>query len=356
MRDSLTPIQAHLAETPIEAGGELKMAGGSSVHVLRNINTLFEAGTVSGLSDRLLLERFSNGRDVAAEAAFEAIVQRHGPMVLRLCYKLLGNQADAEEAFQATFLILVKKCRSIRKLDAVGGWLFGVASRVAARAGVERARRRSAEERGGLRIAMATAATTDDGANGGDSRELGAAVEAEVLRLPEKYRAVVVLCYWEGLTHEEAALRLGCPLGTVRSRMARARKLLERRLSRRGLQPVAGVMAAALDSPAMMTTRALEIPPALMSSTVKLATQVAAGGSLTKLTSPAIAALVQNIIGSMLMSKMKTIAACVLLISAGAYGLTLAAAQTERGNRKTPDNAQPAIATKSSTAAAETNE
>ncbi len=263
------------------------MAGGSSVHVYRDISTLFETGTASGLSDRQLLERFSSGRDAAAEAAFEAIVQRHGPMVLRLCYKLLGNQADAEEAFQATFLILVKKCRSIRRLDTVGGWLFGVASRVAARAGVERARRRSAEERGGLRIAMATAATTDGGAEGDDTRELGAAVEAEVLRLPEKYRAVVVLCYWEGLTHEEAALRLGCPLGTVRSRMARARKLLERRLSRRGLQPVAGVMAAALDSPAMTTTRAPQDPHrSSLSSTVKLATQVATGGSLTKLASP----------------------------------------------------------------------
>ena len=111
------------------------MDGGASVHVVRDIQTLFDAGTASGLSDRQLLERFSSARDASAEAAFEAIVQRHGPMVLRLCYKTLGNQADAEEAFQATFLILVKKSRSIRQLDTVGGWLFGVASRVAARAG-----------------------------------------------------------------------------------------------------------------------------------------------------------------------------------------------------------------------------
>ena len=232
------------------------MAGGSSVHVVRDIQTLFDAGTASGLSDRQLLERFSSGRDASAEAAFEAIVQRHGPMVLRLCYKLLGNQADAEEAFQATFLILVKKSRSIRQLDTVGGWLFGVASRVAARAQVERARRRSAEQQGGLRIATAV----DTGGEGGDRVELDAAVEAEVLRLPEKYRAVVVLCYWEGLTHEQAADRLGCPLGTVRSRMARARSLLHRRLTRRGLEPVAGVMAAAFDSPAVLKVSALESP------------------------------------------------------------------------------------------------
>src|SRR5262249_14399154 len=127
------------------------MTGESSVQVARDIETLFAAGTTSGLTDRTLLERFSSGRDSSAEAAFEAIVRRHGPMVLRLCYKMLANQADAEEAFQATFLILVKKCRSIRQLDTVGGWLFGVASRVAARAHVERSRRRTAERQGGLR-------------------------------------------------------------------------------------------------------------------------------------------------------------------------------------------------------------
>jgi RNA polymerase sigma factor (sigma-70 family) len=153
----------------------------SSVQVTRDIETLFAAGTTTGLSDRQLLERFSSGRDASAEAAFEAIVRRHGPMVLRLCYKMLANQADAEEAFQATFLILVKKCRSIRQLDTVGGWLFGVASRVAARAQVERSRRRTAERQGGLRIATAM----DTHGDSSERVELDAAVEAEVLRLPE---------------------------------------------------------------------------------------------------------------------------------------------------------------------------
>ena len=308
------------------------MAGASSVHVIRDIQTLFDTGTASGLSDRQLLERFSNGRDASAEAAFEAIVQRHGPMVLRLCYKLLGNQADAEEAFQATFLVLVKKSRSIRKLDTVGGWLFGVASRVAARAQVERARRRSAEQQGGLRIATAM----DSGGDGGGDRvELDAAIEAEVLRLPEKYRAVVFLCYWDGLTHEQVADRLGCPLGTVRSRVARARSLLHRRLSRRGLEPVAAVMTAALDSPALLNIRALEIPATLLGSTVQLAKQVAAGGSLVAVTSPSMAGLVQRVIGSMFMTKSKTIVASVLLIGAGAYCLVLAAAQTNRATDDT---------------------
>ena len=144
---------------------------------------------------------------------------------------------------------------------------------------------------------------------------------------------MVILCYWEGLTHEQAAARLGCPLGTVRSRVARARSLLHRRLSRRGLEPVAGVMLAAFDSPAFLKASALEIPASLVSSTVQIAKQAAAGGSLARLTSPSIASLVQKVIGSMFMTKMKTIVACLLLIGAGAYGLTLAAPQAQRTRR-----------------------
>ena len=180
-----------------------------------------------------------------------------------------------------------------------------------------------------------------------DRIELDAAVEAEVLRLPEKYRAVVVLCYWEGLTHEQVADRLGCPLGTVRSRVARARSLLHRRLSRRGLEPVAGIMSAALDSNAALSARSLEIPATLVSTTVQLAKQVAAGGSLAQLTSPSIAALVQSVIGRMFMTKLKTIAVYVALISAGALGLTLAAAQGERARRNQKADGQRQVASKS---------
>jgi len=319
------------------------MAGGSSTGVYRDIQTLFDTGTATGLSDRQLLEQFSSRRDGSGEAAFEAIVQRHGPMVLRVCHKVLGNHADADEAFQATFLILVKKSRSIRNLDTVGGWLFGVAGRVASRARVERARRRSAEQQKGLRIGTAM----DTGGDDSDRLDLNPAVEAEVLRLPEKYRAVVVLCYCEGLTHEQAAARLGCPLGTVRSRMVRARNLLHRRLSRRGLEPVAGAMAAAFDSPSALTGSVTEIPKSLLSSTVQLAVKVGAGLSIAELGAPSIAALVQNVIGSMFMTKLKTIAVCLLLIGAGAYGLTLAAAQSARGRRIKSEVQQHAVSAKS---------
>ena len=130
------------------------MEGIAAAGYLRDMNTLFDAGTAGGLSDRQLLERFAGGRDAAAEAAFEALVLRHGPMVMRVCRSTLGQeQADVHDAFQATFLVLVRKSQSIRRLDSVGSWLFGVASRVARRARVEAARRRSVERQGGLRIA-----------------------------------------------------------------------------------------------------------------------------------------------------------------------------------------------------------
>ncbi len=314
------------------------MDASASAGYLRDMHTLFDAGTVSGLTDRQLLQRFTGERGASGDAAFEALVLRHGPMVMRVCRNALGQeQADLHDAFQATFLVLVRKCNSIRRLDSVGSWLFGVATRVARRARVEAARRRSAELRGGLRIAV----TADRGGDSTDIHDLGPLLQAEVERLPERLRAVVILCYWEGLTHEQAAARLGCPLGTVRSRVARARGLLQRRLSRRGLEPVAGVMLAVFDSPAFLKATALEIPGSLVNSTVQIGTQAATGASLAQLTSPFIASLVRNIIGSMFMTNVKTIAACLLLIGAGAYGLTLAAPQAQRTSRPRPTSDGP---------------
>jgi polysaccharide biosynthesis/export protein len=314
------------------------MEGSASAGYLRDMHTLFDVGTASGLSDRQLLERFAGGRDSSSATAFEVLIERHGPMVMRVCRSTLGNEhADLHDAFQATFLVLVRKSQSIRRLDSVGSWLFGVASRVARRARVEAARRRSAEREGGLRLA----ATVDHGGDTAASGDLGELLQAEVERLPDHLRAVVVLCYWEGLTHEQAAARLGCPLGTVRSRVARARDLLHRRLSRRVPGPVAGVITAAFDSPAFLKATAVEIPATLVSSTAHLAKQLAAGASLAQLTSPSILALVQKVIGSMSMMKLRTTAICLLLIGGGVYGLTLAAPRIEGIQKGRRGRAQP---------------
>ena len=219
------------------------MAGTPSVAVLRDIQTLFDAGTGTGLTDRQLLERFANRRDASSDAAFEVLILRHGPMVLRVCRNLLRDEADVADAFQATFLVLVRKRETVRRLESVGGWLYGVACRVAARARVDAARRQKAEQRAALRVVEAVDQADENPVN----KDFSPVVQEEVRRLPEKYRAVVVLCYWQSLTHEQAAAQLGCPLGTVHSRLRRARKLLHRRLTRRGLAPLAGVVATALE-------------------------------------------------------------------------------------------------------------
>jgi polysaccharide biosynthesis/export protein len=276
------------------------MVGGSSGAVMRDIQTLFDAGTSSGLSDRQLLERFAGGRDASAEAAFEVLVTRHGPMVLRVCHNVLGDSTDAQDAFQATFLVLTKRSHSIRRLESVGSWLYGVACRVAARARVEAARRRAAERRGGeLRVVQAVDSAVS---NEPGYAEFGPIVQEEVRRLPEKYRAVVALCYWEGLTQEQAATQLGCPLGTVRSRLARARSRLHTRLTRRGLAPLAVVVAAALDGSSTsaavtaLASRLGRVPPELMESTVQVAVRVAAGQAPDRAASGAIAVLVRSML------------------------------------------------------------
>ena len=192
------------------------MAGGRHGAVLRQIEHLFGGGTATGTAEGDLLERFLARRD---QAAFEALVARHGPMVLGVCRRILADPHDIEDAFQATFLILVRKARAIRDRELLGPWLYGVARRVANRARADASRRRTRERSGAEEAAMESPGVRDPD-------ELRAVLDEELGRLPEKYRAPLVLCYLEGLTHDEAALRLRCPVGTVRSRMTRARETL----------------------------------------------------------------------------------------------------------------------------------
>jgi RNA polymerase sigma factor (sigma-70 family) len=194
------------------------------------LNRLFHRGTVAGLSEGGLLDRFVTEAD---ESAFAALVSRHGPMVLGVCRRALRDKHDVEDAFQATFLVLVRRARSIRDGELVGHWLHGVAHRVAVRARANAARR-YVHERPGAEVDRAEESTppTDD---------LAAILDEELARLPESLQAPLVLCYHEGLTHDEAAQRLGWPVGTVRSRMARARGVMQRRLTRRG---ITGAVAA----------------------------------------------------------------------------------------------------------------
>ncbi|MGO9469448.1 MAG: sigma-70 family RNA polymerase sigma factor [Isosphaeraceae bacterium] len=324
------------------------MSAGSSV--ARDIQTLFDSGTASGLSDRELLERFTSGGDAAAESAFEVLVLRHGPMVLQVCRNALGDATDAQDAFQATFLVLVRRCGSIRRLDSVGGWLYGVACRVAARARVDAARRRAAERRGALRVVEAVD-SNDRGEP--EHAEFSPALQEEVRRLPEKYRSVVVLCYWQGLTQEQVAAQLGCPLGTVRSRLARARDLLRSRLVRRGLAPLAGVVAAGLGassaSASLAALRLGPLPADLARSTAKAAAKVATGEALARVASGLVTSLVEHVLWSLTMFKVCRLLVACTFIGLGVLGASLwaqqprprrprprPAAQAERGALEKP--------------------
>jgi RNA polymerase sigma factor (sigma-70 family) len=304
------------------------MAAGSSAALIRDVQSLFDSGTASGLSDQQLLERFADRRDASGQAAFEVLVLRHGPMVLRVCRNVLTDPNDAQDAFQATFLVLVRRSRSVRGLESLGGWLYGVACRVAARARVEASRRRVVEQRAALRVVEAIESTTDDAIDHG---EHGPIVQEEVRRLPLKYRAVVVLCYWQGLTQEQAAAQLGCPLGTVRSRLARARELLRRRLTRRGLAPLVGHIGMALDPGSHSAVlRLAPVPPELVHSTISAAEQIAAGVAARQVVSGAVASLVHGMLWSMSMIKFSSFAKGVVLIGLAGYGVGLAAQRAGR--------------------------
>lgn len=207
--------------------------------MLRDLQLLHSVGTVAGLSDAALIESFRSGSREGdlprAEAALGALVERHAAMVWSVCRAVAGGLQDAEDAFQATFLILVRKAGSIRVGETLGPWLHVVAYRTALAMRASTARCRQAEKRAAALRGEST--ITGDPASNFDQPEIPhAAIHAEIIRLPERFRSVVVLCDLEGLSYHEAARRLGVPLGTVQSRLARARARLRRTLDARGIR------------------------------------------------------------------------------------------------------------------------
>ena len=267
--------------------------------VTRQFQRLFGEGTVSGMDEGELLRRFARQGD---PMALEALVNRHGPMVLGVCRRVLGDPHEAEDAFQATFLILARKAGAIRDPDRLGAWLFGVAHRVATRSRANSAKRRSRERPGAEEAAMAEASS---GASDFDRDELRRTLDDEVRRLPAKFRDPVILCYLDGLTHDEAATRLSCPVGTVRSRLSTARARLRDRLLRRGVAIPSGIFASVLASE---TARAA-VPPVLLDSTLRAAIAFAAGGAgasaLAGASSAAASSLAGDVSRAMMMTKIK---------------------------------------------------
>jgi RNA polymerase sigma factor (sigma-70 family) len=294
----------------------------------RQLQTVFNLGAIGDLTDGQLLERFATRGGEAAELAFAALVERHGPMVLRVCRHALGEAHDAEDSFQATFLILVKQARSLWVQDSLGPWLHRVAHRVATRARVAAARVRGHERR-------AAAARSSLLQECRDWEEIVEHLHAEIDRLPERYRVPVVLCDLEGLTHEQAARHLGWPVGTLKTRLARARDLLRGRLSRRGLDLPAVLCAAEKRLAVVLPLRArgAALPGVLVESTVRAAGPVAAGKALsTSVISSRVAVLIEEVLKTMVVTKLKLASVVVLVGALGAAGAGVLAQQGPRGN------------------------
>jgi RNA polymerase sigma factor (sigma-70 family) len=289
-------------------GGGIMSCAGRGI-VLRQIDRLFRDGTLGGLGDGQLLERYLTHRD---ETAFETLVDLHGPMVLGLCRRMLRDPRDIEDAFQATFLVLVRKAPAIRDRGLLSSWLYGVAYRVARRARSQTLRRRGRE------TTVADLVVTE-GPKTSDRLEVDPVLDQELNRLPEKYRVPLILCYYRGRTHDQAADELRCPVGTVRSRLARGRDLLKKRLTRRGFAPSA--MAAILGTGPNLPAKLLieTVPPSLVSATVKAALGFSSAQTIqASAIATSALALAQGVLTTMKIAQWKWIGLSILATSLSA--------------------------------------
>lgn len=274
-------------------------------------DTLGRVGSFAGWTDGQLLERFaeSQGRDEVGQRAFEALVERHGAAVLRVCRAVLGDPHEADDAFQATFLVLARRSRSIRDREAVGAWLRGVAYRVAGCALAARIRRTAHEQ--------AAARTAGRSPIPDEPKDWVPMLREEIAGLPEKFRLPLVLCYLDGLNQDEVARRLGWPIGTVRSRLARGRDRLRRRLILRGVTPA--IAATAVSTWRETIAALLPFPRAAVKWPVESLANSAMSPASTSTTTisaatatPPVAALTREVLRTMLWTKMKLHAAAWL--------------------------------------------
>jgi RNA polymerase sigma factor (sigma-70 family) len=282
------------------------MAGRQPNLILQHLRNLLRRRESGNLTDGQLLDRFVRERD---EAAFEVLVWRHGPMVLALGQRLLRNPHDAEDVVQATFLTLVRKAGSIGKGESLSSWLYKVAYRIALRA-----RARAAKI-----IADSWPVEDVPDADAADEvawRELRPLLDAAIEHLPEKYRAAVILCDLQGKTHREVAEQLGCPVGTVSTRVKRARQLLRKRLAHHGLILPAGALGVTLSSHAFAA-----IPAPLTASTLRAASLLMSNpDGAAGILSARVVELIEGANKAMLMSRFKIVALLALMGGAVAAG------------------------------------
>jgi RNA polymerase sigma factor (sigma-70 family) len=285
----------------------IAMTGTRLGTALRHIEWLFSNGSVVGVSDTQLLNRFAADRD---EASFAALIARHGPMVMTVCRSVLRDSLDAEDAFQATFLVLARKAGAAWAEGQLGGWLHRVAYRIAVRARVDAARRRTHERQA---AAVATKFSQDN-----SDADVQAALHEELARLPAKLRVPVVLCYLEGLTHVQAALQLRCGEATVRRRLAGARERLRNRLVRRGFAPTAALVLS-------INSEAGAVPTEVAEATLRAAV---AGARLTGLAGAGLTTISEG------WKAAAYVALAVAAIACAGAGIAVLGAQIAGGSSK----------------------
>jgi RNA polymerase sigma factor (sigma-70 family) len=294
------------------------MPHSTSPLLVRYVRELADAPGSAASPDGELVERFAGRGD---GEAFAEIVRRHGAMVLDVCRRILRHDQDAEDVFQAVFLVLSRRAWALRRKEAVGPWLFGVAHRLALRARQKGRWRQAREPR-------APEGASGDPADELTVREVQVVLDEELARLPERERGPLVLCYLEGMTRDEAARRLGCPLGTLKSRLERARAVLQKRLSRRGLG-----LPAALAMLLLPRVPASGVPPALQIAVATFALRPAPGGAVP----PAVAELAEGMLRPTLVGKL----AAAAFLGIVACGIGAGVAATKSGER--PEPGAPAV-------------
>ncbi|MBX9626082.1 MAG: sigma-70 family RNA polymerase sigma factor [Gemmataceae bacterium] len=261
-----------------------------------------------GVPDGDLLGRFIERRD---EVAWDALVRRHGPMVWGVCRRILGHTQDAEDAFQTTFVVLVRRAASISPRGGVGNWLYGVARQTAVKARATAARRGARERQ--------VAVLPEPGVTDPPPDDLRPVLDRELGRLPDKYRAPIVLCDLGGKTFKDAARELGWPEGTLSGRLSRARKLLADRLTRAGAVPPAGVAVLGVGEAA-----GGDVPPPLVTSAITAGWRVAAGQPMSGL-APAVATLTEEVLRAMFIPKLKLVAGVLLVGTMTLTGVAISA-------------------------------
>jgi RNA polymerase sigma factor (sigma-70 family) len=301
------------------------MKRSSKLPVLRHYRALFESGSFCGLSDGELVARFLTRDGESAELAFAVLVERHASAVLRICKAIVGNASDAEDAFQATFLVLATKAGRLTVPETLGPWLASVARRISRRArGAALAR--AARELRAVQLAEARESSVDD------SHDDAAVLHEEIDRLPERYRLPVLLCDLECQSHQEAARTLGWPLGTVKSRQARGRQRLRARLSRRGMS---GALPVGFGCKSIHSF----VPDSLVQATAKAAVRSVSRGPAAQAVSAAVSSLVSNTLRAMIMTRVSILLGVLLTLSVGVAATVVG--QTFADPTKRSDNLPP---------------